>query len=174
MNDSNKGCYGSDGCDGCDGCNSCNGCNGCYSCYGCDDCYGCDGCNGCYSCYGCDGCYGLRRCKAVYKSLFSVDQVEAKFLLFNKQVTEERIDEVKSKFRVITDYWYPKQTNAFELYLKNGSDWSKIPVQDLVRKSWADSWKDMPQAGIDYLASLPEFDEKIFKEVTGIEGGGLN
>lgn len=90
-------------------------------------------------------------------------------MLFNKQVTEERIDEVKSKFREVANYWYPKQTNAFELYLKNGSDWSKVPVQDLVRKSWADSWKDMPQVGIDYLASLPEFDEKIFKEITGIE-----
>ena len=89
-------------------------------------------------------------------------------MLFNKQVTEERIDEVKSKFREVTNNWYPKQTNAFELYLENGSAWSKVPVQDLVRKSWANSWKDMPQVGIDYLASLPEFDEKIFKEVTGI------
>ena len=137
-------------------------------------CYGCKGCDSCDNCFGCFGCFGLRRCKVVYKSLFSVDQLGAKFLLFNKQVTEERIDEVKSKFREVTNNWYPKQTNAFELYLENGPDWSKVPVQDLVRKSWAASWKDMPQVGIDYLASLPEFDEKIFKEVTGIEGGRLN
>ena len=32
-----------------------------------------------------------------------------------------------------------------------------------------EAWKDMPQEAIDYLKSLPEFDARIFKRVTGID-----
>lgn len=90
-------------------------------------------------------------------------------MLFNKQVNEERIDEVMEKLRSISNYWYPKQTNAFELYLKNGSQWDKVPVSELTCKDWYDSWLDMPKEAIAYLQSLPEFDAAIFKEITGLD-----
>ena len=66
--------------------------------------------------------------------------------------------------------WYPKQTNAFELYVQANSDWKKINVSNLTYKNnWHETWKDMPKAAIDFLKELPEFDAQIFKEITGID-----
>jgi len=70
--------------------------------------------------------------------------------------------------------WFPKFNNAFELFLKNGSDWEKVdpskmyPTIDDYDKPF-EAWKDMPKEAIDYLKSLPEFNAKIFKAVTGLD-----
>ena len=88
-------------------------------------------------------------------------------MLFNKRVDESRINEVTEKLEAFS--WYPKQTNAFKLYLKNGSDWSKIPTSQLGYNGWYNSWLDMPKEAITYLQSLPEFDATLFKEISGLD-----
>ena len=133
----------------------------------CESCRGCDGCDGCRGCDGCYLSYGLIDCKATFKALFSKGLFGDKFKLFNKEISEERFDEVLSKIRSF-DWYFPKQTNAFELYLQNGSEWQKIDVSKLSSKEWKDSWKDIPQGLLDYIAALPEFDETIFNEITGL------
>jgi len=111
-------------------------------------------------------CYG---CAALYKSLFCQDQIGGKFLLFNKQSTKERVNEVRSKLNELWGEWLPYQTNGFELYGKSGNDWSKVNISEMQRVDWYASWKGMPKESITYLASLPEFDAKLFKEITGLD-----
>jgi len=65
--------------------------------------------------------------------------------------------------------WYPKQTNAFELYTQCGNEWSKINTSDLTYKDWDKSWKDMPTEMVEYLQSLPEFNADLFKEIIGLD-----
>ncbi len=88
-------------------------------------------------------------------------------MLFNKQVDESRFNEVFNKLQSFN--WYPKQTNAFELYIKNGSEWSKVPTSELTYKAWDASWQEIPKEMIEYFSSLPEFDAAIFKEITGLD-----
>lgn len=133
----------------------------CTPCYGCYGCYGCDGCYGCYY------SFGLSNCKATYKALFSKDLFGDKYKLFNKDISESRFDEVMNKIQSFS--FYPKQTNAFELYVQNGNDWSKIDTSKLSRKDWNDSWEDCPKDLVSYISSLPEFDAKLFKDITGLE-----
>ena len=64
--------------------------------------------------------------------------------------------------------FYPKQTNAFELYVQNGNKWSKIDPTKLSTKDWKVSWKDCPKEMIAYINSLPEFDSVLFTEITGL------
>ena len=74
------------------------------------------------------------------------------------------------ELRKLCGKWKPNQTNAFELYLKAGSDWKKIDCSKIKEKTdWHKTWKDMPQEAIDYLKDLPEFDAEDFKTVTGID-----
>ena len=142
-------------------CTSVDGCYGCYGCYGCRGCYGCDGCDGCYY------SFGLRNCKATFKSLFCTDLFGDKYKLFNKDSNESRIEEIQNRLRSFN--WYPKQTNAFELYVQNGNQWSKIDTSKLGTKDWSDSWEDCPEEMVSYLRSLPEFDAKLFEAITGIK-----
>ena len=127
----------------------------------------CENVNGCYGCY---WSFGLKNCKAVYKSLFSIKQFGAKYILFNKQADENRYQEVWNKLQKKLNGWFPKQTNAYDLYNKAGEDWSKIDVYKLTYiPTFEESYKDMPQEAIDYLTSLPEFDADVFKQITGLD-----
>lgn len=168
-----SGCNGCDacrGCNGCEGCSACNGCDGCRGCYACSGCYACEGCRGCNGCNGCEGCswsFGLKNCKAVYKSVFTEGLAGDKFQCFGKDISEQRAIEIIDKLRGFN--WYPSQTNAFELYTKAGSQWSKIDINKLTYKEWSESWEDMPKEMLGYITLLPEFDAVIFKEITGID-----
>lgn len=129
-----------------------------------------NGCRGCYGCYGCYNSFALSDCKATYKSLFSKGLFGDKFKLFNQPSTEKRIEEVRSKLNYFS--WYPKQTNAFDLYVQNGDTWSKIDSSKLTTKSWDVSWNDCPKEMLAYIQSIPEFDSALFKEISGIELAG--
>jgi len=91
--------------------------------------------------------------------------------LFNKQSTEQRIDEVSEQIYSLWGGWRPYQTNAFALYKDAGNTWSKIDLSKLAFRDWNESWSDMPKAALDYIQSLPEFDADLFKEITGIDSG---
>ena len=89
--------------------------------------------------------------------------------LFNKKIDEERINEVMSNIRSLSDGWYPKFTNAFELYEENGEKLEYVPAPKIVEVDNKTAYKDMPKELIDYFKKLPEFDAEIFKEITGLE-----
>ena len=91
-------------------------------------------------------------------------------MLFNKQVSEERINEVKNKIYELWNGWRPYQTNVFDLYKKAGENWTKIDLFKLTAENWNDSWKDMPLPALEYyIQSLPEFGADIFKKITGLD-----
>ena len=88
-------------------------------------------------------------------------------MLFNKQVDEKRYKEVYDKLQEFN--WYPKQTNAFELYEKAGK-WSAIETSQLTYKeNFTDDWVNIPQDMLEYIRGLKEFDSEIFKEITGLD-----
>ncbi len=167
---SNSNCDNTESSDCCSCCYNCHGCHACHACYsshGCYACYSSNGCRGCKICYGCYYSFGLKNCEATYKSIFSIGLSGDKFKVFGRESTELRFHEIFDKIQSFG--FYPKQTNAFELYKENGNKWSEIPVSKLTYKEWDDSWKDCPKGLITYLSSLPEFDSAIFKEITGID-----
>jgi hypothetical protein len=89
-------------------------------------------------------------------------------LLFNKEVSDDRIREVKSRYNSLVGDWHPQFNNLKALYLKHGSEWKNTPIPNAEELSKQEAWADMPQAAIDYLKGLPEFDAKVFEEITGI------
>ena len=91
-------------------------------------------------------------------------------MIFGTQSTEERYEDVMKELNEKLDGWCPKQTNAFELYVKSGSEWSKINPSELTNKqNFTDDWVNMPKEAIEYLKTLPEFDAALFKEITGLD-----
>lgn len=113
-------------------------------------------------------CFGLLNCYEIYKSTFCTN-ASGKYLLFNNQVGETRIDNVMRELYIKLMGWRPTYNNLKCLYLQNGSKWEKTPIQDAQEISTKEAWKNMPQAAIDYVRSLPEFNPEIFEKITGIK-----
>ena len=105
--------------------------------------------------------------KGQHKSMFCINEVN-KPKIFGVETSEKRADEIRQAYRKACDGWHPKATNAFELYLKAGNDWKKIDPRKIEKKDKLD-WSGMPQAAIDYINSIPEFNAEMFKEITGID-----
>ena len=117
---------------------------------------------------GVNNSYGILRGMGVYKSIFCVD-FSGKFGLFNKIVDENRIGEVLKKINSLIRDWFPQSNNSFELLLKNGGLWKSTPINKFSTNSKEKMWEGMPKGVVKYLKSLPEFDEKIFFEITGLK-----
>ena len=88
--------------------------------------------------------------------------------LFNLNIDKERFDEVKENIRKCADGWYPKFTNAFDLYEKE-KKWECVSAPGIEGVDDKTAYKDMPEKLIEYFKSLPEFDAEIFTAITGIE-----
>jgi hypothetical protein len=69
----------------------------------------------------------------------------------------------------ILNGWTPTFNNLRALYLKSGGEWKKTPIKNAKEISKQEAWADMPKKAIEFLKSLPEFDAKVFEEVTGIK-----
>lgn len=128
-----------------------------------------------YNSYGVSNSYGVNNSDGVYSEIFCANK-KRRYKIFGGVVDPDRFNKVKTELSRKLDGWFPKFNNAFELYLKNGSDWSKVDASRITSKNSGNNledrksaWKDMPQEAIDYILSLPEFDSEIFKEVTGID-----
>ncbi len=91
------------------------------------------------------------------------------YYLFNKKVKKEYWEKVNSEFSSLLNGWTPTFNNLKGLYLKSGEKWSYTPITQAKELSIKEAWKGMPQAAINYLKSLPEFNAEIFKDITGIE-----
>ena len=89
-------------------------------------------------------------------------------MLFNKQITEERYKEVKSKYLELLNGWEAFQTNGNELYKEAGNSWDKVDMNKFTTIDWNEAWKSMPNEAIDYLKTLEEFDAEIFTKITGL------
>ena len=86
-------------------------------------------------------------------------------MIFNKKVSEERFNEVKRK--IDSFCWYPKFNNAEEL--KGNLEWYETNIPAIVNVEPKKAWSFMPKEMLDYIKSLPEYSEKIFKKITEIE-----
>lgn len=104
-----------------------------------------------------------QNCNGVYKCILCCDINGASLMIFNKPVSEERFKEVWSKLA-----WQPYFTNALELKEKYGNgDWSKTPAHAITSRSKREVYAEMPDYIHEYIKSMPEYDDDIFKKITG-------
>jgi len=150
-----------------------NGSNGVNWSYGVNWSDGVNGSDGVSSSYGVNESYGIFNSYGVDNALFLADKPR-EYSIFGKNVSEKRFNEVRDNLYSKLGDWYPKFNNAFELYVKNGSDWSKVKASEIcgTLDNWEEpyeAWKDMPVSAIEYVKSLEEFDATMFKRITGID-----
>ena len=67
--------------------------------------------------------------------------------------------------KIETFCWCPKFNNAEEL--KGNREWYETNIPDIVSVPNEVAWSFMPKDMKEYLQSLPEYSEKVFKKVTG-------
>ena len=146
------------GCDINGGC----GINGGRDIYGGCDIDGGENCMGVYDIYYCRNCQGCKSC------ICCLDYT-GKNAVFNTPVSEQRVNEIKNNIRELADGWFPKFTNAYELYAANGQDWPSTPAPKIDGMDRTYAYADMPQKLVDYIKSLPEFDADIWQKITGVD-----
>ena len=117
--------------------------------------------NGC----GISGGYGLREVKGANKSIFCYKKNGIAFYIFNKKSTEARCDEVLEKLSSFD--WFPKWTNIYEL--KGNDECWKVCFPQLVEHDAKTAWNSMPKEMLEYIQSMPEYDDKIFKKITEMD-----
>ena len=106
--------------------------------------------------------YGLRKCEAVKNGVFCFEIEGAKNIIFNKPVSEKRFKEV---YRAITRFDYrPNWDNFYEL--KGNKAWWSIAFPELMFVDNKTAWSKMPIKMVDYIKSLPEYDETVFENIT--------
>lgn len=60
--------------------------------------------------------------------------------------------------------WYPVFNNAYEL--KGKKEWEETYIPGIKKISEKEAWSKMPSEMRDYIKSLPEYDEEIFRKIT--------
>ena len=86
-------------------------------------------------------------------------------MIFNKPVTVERFDEVWDKL----NEWKPDFTNAQQLKRKYGGNvgWANTPVFKIIGRKASEVYAEMPRELRDYIKAMPEYDDAIYKAITG-------
>ena len=85
-------------------------------------------------------------------------------MIFNKPVTVERFDKVWSKL----NGWKPDFTNAQQLKREFGDDkWANTPVFKITSREASEVYAEMPRELREYIKAMPEYDDEIFKAITG-------
>ena len=85
-------------------------------------------------------------------------------MIFNKPVTVERFDEVWSKL----NGWKPDFTNAQQLKREFGDDkWENTPIFEITSREASEVYAEMPRKLREYIKAMPEYDDEIFKAITG-------
>jgi len=119
--------------------------------------------NGVNNSNGVNDSYGVRNCEAVSKCIFCADVDSLKYGLFNKRITEDRYNVI---FKKISSFCYsPNFTNFYEL--KGNKKWYSIAFPELMIVRNKTAWSKIPKEMVDYLKTLPEYDEEIFERITG-------
>ena len=104
--------------------------------------------------------YGITKCEGISNSCFCFGK-SGKNILFNKKATEERIQQIKNNID-----WYPIFNNAFEMK-ENVKEWYEVNIPSVLTIDNKTAWGKMPSEVLKYIQSLPEYNEKIFKKITG-------
>ena len=112
--------------------------------------------------------FGILNSYGVDHALFLANKPR-QYTVFGMEVPEDRFDEVYRTLMTKLNGWRPIFNNIKALYLANGIDWKLTPIQNAQVLSRKEAWADMPEAAIDYVRSLPEFDAAMFEEITGIK-----
>ena len=87
-------------------------------------------------------------------------------MLFNKPITKERFNEVDIKL----GGWYPDFTNAKKLKQKYGNGaWCATPAPAITGRTTREAYAEMPTDLVEYIKSLPEYDDEIFRKITGAD-----
>ena len=122
--------------------------------------------------YGISNGYGVynskhcRKCEGISRCLFCYGLEGAKLMLFNKPISAERFNEVLYKL----GGWYPNFTNAEELKQKYGNgEWKTTPAPAIEGRTVKEAYAEMPETLIAYVKSLPEYDDEIFRKITGAD-----
>ena len=116
--------------------------------------------SGIYSSKHCRKCEGISRC------LFCYGLEGARLMIFNKPVTAKRFTEVSNKL----GEWYPRFTNAEQLKEKYGSgEWCSTPAPAIMGRTAKEAYAEMPTELVEYIKSLPEYDDEIFRKITGAD-----
>jgi hypothetical protein len=112
---------------------------------------------------------GILNCHGIDSSIFC-SNIPKKHFLFDAEVSQYRHSVVSKNLTNILNKnkWSPTFNNLKSLYLKSGSEWKKTPITSAKELSKKEAWDDFPEEAIEYLRSLPEFNSKIFKKITGI------
>ncbi|MDD5018068.1 MAG: hypothetical protein PHO15_08235, partial [Eubacteriales bacterium] len=161
----------SNGINGSDGINRSDGINGSYGINrsdGINRSYGINGSYGINWSDGINGSYGILNSFGVDCALFFANKLRT-YSIFGIDVDEGRFNAVQGNLFNYLDGWKPTFNNLKELYVKSGGEWEKTPIQKAAEISKIEAWKDMPKVAIEYIKSLPEYDAKMFTEITGIE-----
>lgn len=105
-----------------------------------------------------------RKCKGISRCIFCDGLEGAKLMIFNKPVTVERFDEVWSKL----NGWKPDFTNAQQLKREFGDGkWANTPVFKITSREASEVYAEMPRKLREYIKAMPEYDDEIFKAITG-------
>ena len=105
-----------------------------------------------------------RKCKGISRCIFCDGLEGAKLMIFNKPVTVERFDEVWSKL----NGWKPDFTNAQQLKREFGDDkWANTPIFEITSREVSEVYAEMPRKLREYIKAMPEYDDEIFKAITG-------
>lgn len=126
--------------------------------------YGINKSNGVSWSSGVDESYGISECEGISKSIFCYKK-SGKLMAFNKRITEERFDEI---YETLNSFeWYPKFNNAEQL--KGKLEWHETNIPAIEGVDNKTAWSSMPEEMLNYIKSLPEYNEKIFNKITGDE-----
>lgn len=106
--------------------------------------------------------WGALECEGISRCIFCYNK-SGKLMAFNKKITVERFNEIYNKLNSFD--WYPKFNNAEEL--KGNLEWYETNIPAIVRVDNKTAWSFMPKEMLDYIKSLPEFNQKIFDKITG-------
>ena len=112
--------------------------------------------------YGGNDIWGARECEGISRAIFCYKK-SGKLMAFNKKITEERFNEIFGKLNKFG--WYPKFNNAEQL--KGNLEWYETNIPAIVSVDNKTAWSFMPKEMLDYIKSLPEFNEKIFNKIIG-------
>ena len=132
--------------------------------YGIRDGYGISNGDGIRNGYGINASMHCRKCEGISRCIFCDGLEGAKLMIFNKPVTVERFDEVWSKL----NGWEPDFTNAQQLKREFGDDkWANTPIFKNTSREASEVYAEMPRKLREYIKAMPEYDDEIFKAITG-------
>ena len=107
--------------------------------------------------------YGVIDCTGIYMCAFCIGLRGGSYMLFNKQVPQDRANSVIEKIRSFR--WYPKFENWYDI--KGNKEWWAFCFPKLKNVDNDVAWSKMPEEMFEYIKNLPEFDEEVWAKITG-------